>query len=72
MTDPVYPIEVTHEDVAEWQRNGWTVDPDNMVAYKRIPNLSGEGAQDIITVWLPQWKARAMKDNGGAVDEPPF
>ncbi|MCO5207646.1 MAG: hypothetical protein M9928_21775 [Anaerolineae bacterium] len=32
----------------------------------------GEGAQDIITVWLPQWKARAMKDNGGAVDEPPF
>ncbi len=63
---------VTDEDVAEWQRNGWIVDPDNMTAYKRIPNLSGDNAVDYQHVWLLQWKARATKDNGGAVEEPPF
>lgn len=71
MTDAVTTIEfeLTQADIDLWVENGWEID---VVASKQIPNLDGSHTTDYQHVSLIQWKARATKDNGGAVEEPPF
>jgi len=65
-------IEITQDDIAQWVKAGYFVDPDNMTAYKRVPSLSGSPVYDTISVWLPQWKASRANDDDEQADEPPF